>query len=132
MDKEDILNAFIEHFNEFIDDIVRIFPNDKKVRIVSEGFYIITQFYKNKLITLWKKDISDKYREQIDKKDYNFFIEKDWTDDIYHAKKDYILPQINRLRDTIRNMSENNKLKALKYLENLTKLSDLYNSETII
>ena len=132
MDKDDILNAFIDHFNEFIDDVVSVFPDDPKVKIVRDGLFIASQFNQKKLIQLWQRDLGNKYREQIMNKDYKFFEDKDYKNDIYHKHKDYILPKIDSIRNTIREMDESNKLKALKYIENLTKLGDLYNSKTNI
>ena len=56
----------------------------------------------------------------------SFFIDKDYGSDISTAQNsDKIMESINRLREPIRNMGEENQAVVMKYIQNLTKLSDL-------
>jgi len=43
--------------------------------------------------------------------------------------KDSIINKLDELRGHIKNMNDNNRNKALKYVENLVKLCDLYYQE---
>ena len=64
--------------------------------------------------------------------DANLFIEKDYTEDLLstnHPKMHVCLRHIDNIRDSVRNMGEENKTKSIKYMQNLTKLCDLYYSQ---
>jgi hypothetical protein len=53
-------------------------------------------------------------------------LEKDYSSDIAESNNsDKIMESINRLREPIRNMGPDNQEKVMKYIQNLTKLSDM-------
>lgn len=130
--KEDYLEIFIEHFIEFVTDISSLFPKDKKVQLLKGGLLLAAEFDKKKCIDVWDNYVVKNFRKEIDNNDYNYFINNDWSTIITHRYKDAILIKINELRESVRLLSETNKIKALKYVENLVKLCDLYNLETRI
>ena len=58
-----------------------------------------------------------------------FFLEKDYTWDVgegVDGNKDEMLQSITRMQKNIRDMEKDNKQKAMKYIQNLTKLCTLY------
>lgn len=129
LDKEEYLEIFIEHFTEFIEDIALLYPNDDKVQLLKEGMIWTSENNKKRVINGWKQYVCDNFREQINNSDYKFFTDHaDWNTVITHKNKDLIMPKLIELRESIKNLDVNNKLKALKYVENLVKLCDLYNS----
>ena len=130
--KTDYLDIFIEQFQNFLDEIGIIFKNDIKIQTLKTFLYLLCGTNKKRIIEFWKNEVVERYREQINQNDYNFFIENDWNEVIYHSQKDLILEKINQIRFAIRNESVNNKEKTIKYVEVLSKLSDLYYSETLI
>lgn len=130
--KEEYLEIFIEHFIEFINDIASIFHYDYKVQLLKGSLLLAAELDKEKCINIWDNYVIKNYRKQIDENNYNFFIENDWSKTITHQYRDAILLKINELRESVRSLSESNKIKALKYVENLVKICDLYNSTTSI
>ena len=126
--KEEYLEIFIDHFIEFVTDIASIFPADNKVQLLKGGLLLAAEFDKTRCINAWYNYVNKNFREEIDKNNYNFFIEKDWSTIITHKYRDAILLKIDDLRESVRLLSVTNKLKALKYVENLVKICDLYNS----
>jgi hypothetical protein len=55
-----------------------------------------------------------------------FFLTKDYANDLArNDNSDKIMESINRLREPIRNMGPDNQAKVMKYIQNLTKLSEL-------
>ncbi len=130
--KDEYLDIFIEHFIEFITDISSMFSNDNKIQLFKDSLILAATLTPTKCIVAWKNYVVDNFREQINNNDYNFFIENDWSNIINHAHRNIILSKINELRKTVCDLSISNKLKALKYVENLVKLCDLYNSKTTI
>ena len=133
LSKEDYLDIFIEHFIEFVEDVGHLYHNDDKVQLLKEGIIWTAENNKEKVINGWKKYVCDNFREQIQANDYKFFTEsRDWEKVITHKSKDLIIAKLNDLRQSISELNMENKMKALKYVENLIKLTDLYNSVTTI
>jgi hypothetical protein len=76
------------------------------------------------IVKIWKKFISDKYSDEILAGNIDFFINKDYSNDLTSTKNpDKIMESIDRLRNPIKNMGPENQAKTLKYIQNLTKLS---------
>jgi hypothetical protein len=75
------------------------------------------------IIKIWKTHIVDKYVKQIQEGDISFFINKDYSQDLSSTK---IMEAIDRLRAPIKEMSLENQQKTMKYIQNLTQLSILY------
>lgn len=122
-----ILKAFIEHFTEFVDDIQRIFPNDRDIQVARNSLEAIRKINPRKIIEFWKIYITQPYQERIERGDITFFLEKEYGEDIEGAQnEDTILKAIERLREPIRQMGETNQTKSMKYIQNLTKLSMMY------
>ena len=130
MDKKEILKVFTNQLNEFCEDICKVFKEDIKILFVRDAISAFSYISPIKLIQIWKIYTVDPYREQINNKDFTFFIEKDYTDDLLNfEKKDIIINKLNEIRDFVKNMDKNNIDKAMKYIENLVKLCDLYFEE---
>lgn len=130
MEKSDILEIFITQLNDFFQDIYRVFENDKKILFAKDAIFAFSKINPKKTIKIWKYYAVDPYREQIDKRDFTFFLEKDYSEDVsYLAFKDSIIAKIDELRCVIKDMEQNNIDKAIKYVENLVKLCDLYYEE---
>lgn len=124
-----VLKAFNNHLIEFIDDILKVIPEDTDLQTSK---FFIKNFIKIKsrgVVELWKFNIGNTYRKEIEKGNFDFFINKDYSYDIgkgVNGNRNDILEYINKIRFKISDMSINNKNKAMKYIQNLTKLSDLY------
>ena len=70
----------------------------------------------------------EKYRTEIEKGDLDFFINKNYNDDLTDTKHtELILKKIDILREPIKSMGEENQKKSFNYINNLCKLGDLYN-----
>ena len=79
------------------------------------------------LIKMWKTHVNAKYQKEIEKGDIDFFINKDYNSDLTKTNNAQQINQIiDRLRHPISCMSKDSKDKTIKYIQNLTKLSNLY------
>jgi hypothetical protein len=122
-----ILTIFNDHFIEFIEDVVSIFPNDHDLVTVKNFFLLIRKTNPKLIIKVFHKYVVLKYQTQINNQNIDFFIEKDYKEDLTNNESsDKIIEAINRLRNPIRLMDEKNKLNTIKYLQNLCKLSSSY------
>ena len=130
MNKDQVIEAFNNHFIEFISDIERVFPDDTDVTLarksLSKTFVILPKL----LIRKFDESFVKFYSKEIESGDLNFFIENDYrTTHGYKVQEEaWVLEKIDCLREPVRNMSEEDKAKVVQYLKNLKKLSDLYHS----
>jgi hypothetical protein len=127
IDKSTILKIFNEHFVEFIEDIVSIFPDENDLILAKNYLLLIKKTNPKLMINIFYHNIFLKYNDKFEQNDMDYFIEKDYHDDF--TKNEYsvkIIESIDHLRSSIKNMNEHNKIKTIKYLQNLCKLSDSY------
>ena len=123
-----IVSAFNNHFVEFLEDIQTIFPNDRQIKTAKSALIMLKKANPSSIIKIWKSYVTFKYRDEIYNGNIDFFIQKDYSSDLSDTggNQNAIMDAINRLREPIRNMGEENQAKAMKYIQNLTKISDLY------
>lgn len=121
-----ILTVFNDHFIEFLNDVHNVFPDDADILTAQNALIAIRKANPKMIVKIWKKFIAEKYRPQIELGDISFFVDKDYSSDVSNTQNsDKIMESINRLREPVRNMSPENQSKTMKYIQNLTKLSDL-------
>ena len=124
-----ILTTFNDHFIEFVNDIINVFPEDTDILAAKNSFLLIRKANPKMIIKIWNKFVVDKYKDAIDNDDISFFINKDYSTDLNNAENsDKIMDAINRLRNPVKLMELQDQKKVMKYIQNLTKLSILYNS----
>jgi hypothetical protein len=123
-----ILSAFNKHLMEFLEDVESIFPEDRDIKKAKSALEMMKKANPRMLIMIWKANITIPYGEQIEAGDYEYFLHKDYSLDFQGSSSDKkILDAIDRFRQPILNMSNANKEKAMKYIQNLTKLASMYN-----
>jgi pyrroloquinoline quinone (PQQ) biosynthesis protein C len=125
--KSTLLKTFNDHFYEFIADIRTVFPNDVDILSAQKTIQTVRLVNPRIVIEFWNSYILTNYGTPIEEGDLEYFITKDYQTDVKnaeHAQK--ILASIDRLRKSIQNMTQENKDKVLKYLQNLSKLAKLY------
>ena len=129
MDKSTLLQAFNNHFFEFVEDIQNVFPNDADIVLAKNALLAVRKVNPKLIVKIWYEYIAIKYEDQIEKGDISFFIDKDYSDDLmsFGNSSDTIVSKINVLREPIMNMGKENQEKSMKYIINLSKLSKLYN-----
>jgi hypothetical protein len=121
-----ILAAFNDHFLEFLNDIQRVFPEDVDILTAKNALTTIRKANPKMIVKIWRAFIAEKYRDHILAGNIAFFIDKDYGADVSIAQNsDKIMESINRLREPIRNMGAENQAVVMKYIQNLTKLSEL-------
>jgi hypothetical protein len=129
MDKSTVLKAFNNHFFEFIDDIIGIFPENNDIKTTKTFFEMTKKGNATLLIKVWYTYVYKPYAEILDAGNLDFFINKNYSEDmssLTNAKD--ILSSIDKIRNPIKEMSDANKAHSLSYLTNLNKLSNIYNT----
>jgi hypothetical protein len=127
-----ILSAFNDHFVEFVSDIQNVFPEDTDILTAKNSLIAIRKANPKMIIKIWNIFIVGKYKPEIEAGNLDFFINKDYSQDISNTdNSSKIMESIDRLRTPIKLMSNENQTKTMKYIQNLTKLADIYSTSTL-
>ena len=127
-DKSSILRAFNTHFFDFIEDLLGIFPNNNDLVLAKSSFDTIKKANPTAIIKSWVKFVYIPYKDVIDNGDISFFFDKDYSEDLSSVSNaNKILNIIDTLRAPIKEMGDTNKEHTIKYIQNLSKLSMMYN-----
>ena len=126
-DKTSLLKIFNDHFIEFIEDIVRVFPNDTDLMLAKNSIILMKKANPKLIIQVFYNNVYLKYNDKFEENNLDYFIDKDYKDDLTECKNaEKIIQCIDRLRNSIRMMNPDDKQKTIKYLQNLCKLSISY------
>ena len=122
-----ILTAFNDHFVEFVADVQSVFPDDTDILTAKNALLAIRKANPKMIIKIWNVYIVGKYKNEIESGNLDFFINKDYTNDVANADNySKIVESIDRIRAPIKLMSKENQEKTMKYIQNLTKLAAIY------
>ena len=129
--KSVILKAFNTLLFEFFDDIIRIFPEKTEIPDAKQALLLLKQANPVLIIRCWNKYITVKYSDVITNGNIDFFFNKDYKDDVKNlVNSDKVIAVIDTLREPVSQLSDNSKDMAMKYIQNLSKLTTLYYSDS--
>jgi len=119
-----LLKAFNNHLLEFVEDVIRIFPENLDIKTGKTFIEGVKRVNPKKIITYWYDNILKLYETEISQGDITFFVNKDYRNDI--GTEVQSLKVLEDIRNLVRGTTKENKEKAMKYIQNLTKLCKLY------
>ena len=123
-----MVSVFNDLFFDFLTDILRVFPDDVEILTAQNALLQIRKVNPKLILKIWRAYIIEKYSQEIEAGSIDFFVDKDYSLDINGTdNSDKIMGFINRLREPIRNMSSDDQLIIMKYMQNLSKISILCN-----
>jgi hypothetical protein len=126
-DKSSILKTFNTQFFAFLDDIIRIFPDNIDIATARKSFETIKRANPTIIVKAWNANVYARYKVSIDNGDIDFFINKDYATDLTTvANSQELMTAIDTLRAPIREMDSVNKSHTMKYIQVLSKLSEIY------
>ena len=120
----DYIHKFNVTFNEFIDDIIRIFPNDQDLKVYKAGIQTAIVLDNKYIITRFNDSIVDKYGKQLLERNDTFFLNHDYIDVISYNKEYNAL--ILKVKNAWSSMNNENKEIMWKYFKILILLSNKY------
>jgi len=124
-----ILKTFNKQMTEFIEDINNLFPGEKDIIVLTTFMKTIMYGKPRMIINSWYIYVTEKYYEQIDNGEIQYFLNKDYSEDLENSDNSReILEAIDKLRSTLKRAFDEdlNREKTIKYVQNLSKLSNLY------
>jgi hypothetical protein len=129
VDKSTLLKTFNKHFFDFLDDMIRIFPENEDLGAARGSFETFRKANPTIIVKVWYSYVTVPYQPVIDAGDISFFYEKDYSQDLANVNNNgKVMEVIDTLREPLRNMGVSNQQHATKYIQNLCKLSKLYSA----
>jgi hypothetical protein len=127
--KSSFLGAFNTHLLELLEDLKTLYPADINIKTAIRLVSTLKKANPKMLLKGWKVSVNDEYKKQIEEGDFDFFLNKEYDRDIggdLKQSSSQILDAINLIKIKFRDMDETNRKKTIKYVQNLTKLCNLY------
>ena len=124
-----ILKTFGKQMEEFMEDMLVIFPNDNVILRGKMYFEMMKKANPRFIIRVWKNRIAAKYGQHIANGNFDIFVTMDLSEDIIDNpadNKEEVVTHLQNMLSSILKMDEDNKNKAFKYIQNITKLSEMY------
>lgn len=131
IDRPTIIRSFNDYFFEFLDDMLKVLPDNKSVLTAIRSFRMLTDVNKGILIKCWHKFVYLKYKDVIDEGNVEFFFEKDYSEDLTKlSNAKTIMEIIDSVRTPAKEICENpkNREHITTYIQTLCKLSDILNN----
>ena len=130
MDKTTILKAFNSQFEDFLEDIELLFPENKDIRTTKTGLMMMRKANPKKMVSVWYRYICIKYEDEIEKENLEYFLTKDYSTDLKmeDGAAGKVMDAIDKLREPLRELNPENTKKCVQYLKNMNQLSKIYNN----
>jgi hypothetical protein len=128
-DKSTLSRAFNTHLIEFFDDIIRIYPENQDISKAKTSFETIKKANPSLIVKAWYQKVYMPYQQTIDTGDIAFFFDKDYSQDLQSVSNaGEIMRMIDKIREPVRSMNDENRDHCMKYIQNLSKISTVYSS----
>ena len=126
-DKSTILKTFNTQFFAFLNDILSILPDNMDIKTAIKSFETIKKANPTIILKAWSSSVYVPYKTSIDNGDIDFFVNKDYKEDLnYISNSREVMKVIDTIREPIRSMNDVNRTHTIKYIQILSKLSELY------
>ena len=137
MNNSQVIKAFMTHLNEFMEDMLHVYPDNKDILRGKMYFDTIRKAAPGKMVKAWKTHIAAPYDdvlEIIDETTMDKILNKNFNKELNMAKdhmdvKDAgaLFERMKDLLKIVKDENVGNSIKALTYVRNLCKISKLYN-----
>lgn len=130
--KKIIMKSCLDQIFQLFDDILLVIPNDSDILAAKVYVSGVKQANPKLILSSWYNTVTMKYKEQIDKGDFDFAINNDYNNDIqkhYDQNSNdfkYFEKMIEKVRDVVKNLDDDNRQKLIKYVQNISNLTLLY------
>ena len=126
-----ISKAFNSHFMEFLEDVMVVLPGNKNIKTAK--FYVknLNRMNPTLVVKAWHLYCVVPYADKIENGDFSYFINKDYKSDDSESDEynsGQVLDAIE-IRKAASALSDENQKKIIKYVQNLSKLSIMYNKK---
>jgi len=126
--KSILLKSFHTQLFDFLDDIISIMPDNTELVKSKVYFTTLKQANPTFIIKIWHQYIFLPYRGFIEEGNVDFFLEKDYTEDLQYIPYATDILRIidTSIRNPMKEMEKDNKDKCVKYIQLISKISEVY------
>ncbi len=125
-----LVKIFNSQFMEFLKDVQVVLPNDLNIKTARYYTENLIKVNPSLLVKSWYELVIIPYKNQIDKGDFEFFLNKEYSSDLKTIdNNDGILETIRTIKARVKDLTDDDKKKIIKYTQNLTKISLMYKAE---
>lgn len=121
--------VFNNLFFKLVSSVIEYFPKDASLTTAEKSLNAIRKINPALIFRVWVYYVDTPYKKEIDECNIDFFINKDYSNDLkdYAAINDYqtIAGAIDRFREPVRNMDKENQLIIMGFIQSLSKLAEL-------
>ena len=130
MDKTTILKAFNNQFEEFLEHVEVLFPDNTDIKTSKTGLLMLRKANPKKIVSVWYRYICLKYEDEIENENLDYFLTKDYSSDLKmdEGASNKVMEGIDKIREPLRQLDQDNRKKTLQYLKNMNQLSKMYNN----
>jgi hypothetical protein len=126
MSKE-AFTSFNKTYFSFLEFIKKYLKNDSNFKMFYRKNQIVKETNVKIIITMWNERITKKYYTQVMNKDFEFFLNKSYSEEITNKEKETpLLKYINDFKEIFPSLDETTKNEFLDYILNLTNYSYIY------
>lgn len=118
-----IVAAFNTLLDQFMTELSRLFPHDNQLRTYHTFANGMAAVQPSSLVKYFKTTVLP-YKSQIAARDAQFFLRKDYTEEMATHGSDVL--ESMRLKDLWRTMSDQSKQTTFEYLQKLVSLAELH------
>lgn len=122
------INMFNKKFEEFIKDLILLYPNDADFKTMKSSFNMLKIVDEKKPIEMFMT-YGNKYKEMVENKNESFFLQHDYKTELELVDTKNITDEIiGRLKTYWISTNDANKDTIWKYLQLLYKIIDKLNN----
>jgi len=126
-DKKTILKGFNTHFFDFFTYIINTISENEEIKFAKTSLEQIHRMNPTLILKSWFSFIYLPYKDVIDSGNIDFIINKDYKQDVSVLENaDSIMKVINKIREPIRQMNDEQRTQAIFFIQGLSKLSTMY------
>lgn len=122
-----LTQAFNKNLDNFMIHIENYFKDDLDIKTAINSINAVKKLNPKLLIRVWKYNVINPYRKELLEGNLNYFINKDYSNDLGFNNNEDILKKIDEIRNKLHKLDESNKKITLNYLLNFIKICDLIN-----
>ena len=122
-----VLNTFLGELTNFIDLLCNLLPESKEVQQNKTYFISCKKVNPRAIIISWHTDVAEYFKKPIEEGDIVFFASHDYKNDPnLKSYSPFILKMLENLKHNVVNLKEHDRETAMKYIQNISKISKLY------
>ena len=125
-----LVKVFNSQFTDFLKDVQIVLPNDLNIKTAKYYTEKLIKMNPSLLVKSWYELVFIPYKTEIERGDFDFFLNKEYSSDLETIdNNDGILETIKTIKLRVKDLTDDDKQKIIKYTQNLTKISLMYKAK---